>query len=333
MFKYLPRIHSTDDSELAAAKARGDIIDPPADDKNAEDEAAAKKAAEEEAAKKAASGGGDGEPETEEEREARLAEEKAAAEKADREKNIRIPKWRFDQATAKAKQREEQLKARISELEAATGAKKGDDQYTELQKSVKELRDKYEDLLLEGKKDEARKVRNEMEAAQDRLTDYRAATTSDAARREAIDTLRYDQALANLEQQYPELNPDNDDSFDEDKVNEVSQLMAALIKSQGLTRHAALNRAARYVLGAPKAAGKQSDADASEAKKQREVEARRKAADAAKRQPADSAKTGKDSDKDGAKGGTIDVMKLTKTAFDKLTEEQKAKLRGDDLAA
>ena len=110
-----------------------------------------------------------------------------------------------------------------------------------------------------------------------------------------------------------------------------SELMKALMKSQGLQRHAALAKAARYVLGTPTAGGKDG-LDPEEVRKQREIDARKKAADAARKQPADTSKAGKDSDKDGSKDGKIDVMKLSKARFDKLTEEELVKYRGDVVA-
>lgn len=311
---------STEDEERAAALARGDVHDDKKDDDPNKGD------------KKPDNEGGEGE-ETAEEKAEREAEEKAQKEKEEREARIRIPKKRFDEAQRKARDREAVLNARIQELEKAVGGKKDDDELSNLQKGVKELRDKYEDLLLEGKKDEARKARADLEAAQDKLSDYKAAATSNAARREAVDTLRYEEALAKLEQSYPVLNPDNDETFDEEKVAEVSELMKAIMKSQGLQRHVALAKAARYVLGPP---ASKSDGlrDPEEVRKQREADARKKAADANKRQPADTGKAGKDSDKDGGGAdGKIDIMKLSKSAFDKLSEDKLAALRGDEVAA
>ena len=262
-------------------------------------------------------------------------EEKAERERLEAEeekkKRIRIPKSRFDEALGKAKQREQALLDEIEKLkggqQASATAKAVKDMRTEIDK----LQDKYEDLILDGKKDEARKVRRQVEELREDLTEYQTNTKSEAARKAAIDEMSYNAQLAGYEAKYPALNPEHED-FDEDKTDEVATLLNAFVKA-GQKRADALAKAVKYVLGAPPAAGKGGDDDkAKELADQRAAEARKKAADANKKQPPDGKNVGLDSDKaGGGKGGDVDVLRLSQDKFAKLDEETKAKLRGDTI--
>ena len=262
--------------------------------------------------------------ETEEEKAERLKAEEAA-EKA---KRIRIPKSRFDEALGKAKQREAALLEEIEKLkggqQASATAKAVRDMRTEIDK----LQDKYEDLILDGKKDEARKIRKQVDAMREDLVEYQTSVKSDAARKAAVDELSYNAQLAGFEAKYPALNPEHED-FDEDQTNEVATLLNAFVKS-GTKRADALAKAVKYVLGNPP---EQKVSDAAKAlAEERARKAREKAAEANTKQPPNTTKVGLDSDKAG-KGGEqgIDVMRLSQDKFAKLDEETKAKLRGDEL--
>ena len=262
--------------------------------------------------------------ETEEEKAERLKAEEAA-EKA---KRIRIPKSRFDEALGKAKQREAALLEEIEKLKGGQQASATAKAVKDMRAEINKLQDKYEDLILDGKKDEARKVRRQVEDMRDELSEYQTNTKSEAARKAAIDEMSYNAQLAGYEAKYPALNPEHE-AFDEDKTDEVATLLNAFVKA-GQKRADALAKAVKYVLGAPPA-GKGGDGDKSnELADQRAAEARKKAADANKKQPPDGKNVGLDSDKaGGSKGGDVDVLRLSQDKFAKLDEETKAKLRGD----
>ena len=261
------------------------------------------------------------------------AEEKAEREKQEAEeakkRNIRIPKSRFDEAQAKARQREQALLEEIEKLKGGQQASATAKAVKDMRAKIDELQDKYEDLILDGKKDEARKVRRQVDELREDLTEYQTNTKSEAARKAAIDEMSYNAQLAGYEAKYPALNPEHED-FDEDKTDEVATLLNAFVKA-GQKRADALAKAVKYVLGAPPAAGKGGDDDkAKELADQRAAEARKKAADANKKQPPDGKNVGLDSDKaGGGKGGDVDVLRLSQDKFAKLDEETKAKLRGD----
>ena len=259
-------------------------------------------------------------------------EEKAEREKQEAEeakkRNIRIPKSRFDEAQAKARAREQALLEEIEKLKGGQQASATQKAVSDMKSKIEELQDKYEDLILDGKKDEARKVRKQVDAMREELVEYQTSVKSDAARKAAVDELSYNAQLAGFEAKYPALNPEHED-FDEDQTNEVATLLNAFVKS-GTKRSEALAKAVKYVLGAPP---EQKVSDAAKAlAEERAKKAREKAAEADKKQPPSSVKVGLDSDKAG-KGGEqgIDVMRLSQDKFSKLDEETKAKLRGDEL--
>ena len=259
--------------------------------------------------------------------EERAEREKQEAEEA-KKRNIRIPKARFDEAQAKARAREQALLEEIDRLKGGQQASATQKAVSDMKSKIDELQDKYEDLILDGKKDEARKIRKQVDAMRENLVEYQTSVKSDAARKAAVDELSYNAQLAGLEAKYPALNPEHED-FDEDRTNEVATLLNAFVKS-GVKRAEALAKAVKYVLGAPP---EQKVSDAGKVlAEQRAKTAREKAAEADKKQPPNSAKVGLDSDKAG-KGGEqgIDVMRLSQDKFSKLDEETKAKLRGDEL--
>lgn len=292
---------------------KGDKLDPDEDDKSKDkgDKADPDKEGEE----------------TEEEKAERLRLEAEEEKK----KRIRIPKSRFDEALGKAKQREQALLDEIEKLKGGQQASATAKAVRDMRDEIDKLQDKYEDLILDGKKEEARKVRRHVEALREDLTEYQTSTKSEAARKAAIDEMSYNAQLAGYEAKYPALNPEHED-FDEDKTDEVATLLTAFVKS-GQKRADALAKAVKYVLGAPPAAGKGGDDDKTKGlADQRAAEARKKAAEANKKQPPDGKNVGLDSDKaGGGKGGDVDVLRLSQDKFAKLDEETKAKLRGDTI--
>ena len=290
---------------------KGDKLDPDEDDKSKDkgDKADPDKEGEETAEEKA-------------ERERLEAEE-------ERKKRVRIPKARFDEALGKAKQREQALLEEIEKLKGGQQAAATTKAVSEMRGKIDELQDKYEDLILDGKKEEARKVRRQVDALRDELNEYQTSTKSEAARKAAIDEMSYNAQLAGYEAKYPALNPEHED-FDEDKTDEVATLLNAFVKA-GQKRADALAKAIKYVMGNPPAKGDDKDDAAKKAADARAAEARRKAAEANKQQPPNGKNVGLDSDKAGGGKGDVDVMRLSQDKFAKLDEETLSKLRGDEI--
>ena len=266
---------------------------------------------------------GDETPEEKAERERLEAEE-------ERRKRVRIPKARFDEALGKAKAREQALLDEIGKLKGGQQAAATTKAVGEMRGKISELQDKYEDLILDGKKDEARKVRRQVDELREELTEYQTSTKSEAARRAAIEEMGYNAQLAGYEAKYPALNPEHEE-FDEDKTDEVATLLNAFVKA-GSKRADALAKAIKYVLGAPPSTkADYKDDSTKKAAETRAAEARKKAADADKRQPPNGKGVGLDSDKAGGGKGDVDIMRLSQDKFAKLDEETLSKLRGDDV--
>jgi hypothetical protein len=264
--------------------------------------------------------------ETEDERVAREATEKSEAEK----KRIRIPKARFDEAMNKARAREEALQKQLQELQnqQAGSVQQGD--VARAKQLLENMQNKYEDLVLDGKKEDARVVRRQIDNLREQLSELNSSYKADLARRAAVEELRYDSALAEMERTHPVLNPDSE-LFDESKTDEISTLLEAFA-AKGIARSAALRKAVKYVVG--DAAPAATAAAATDVGKQRAEEARKKAAVASKQQPASTDRVGIDSDKRGAgadKAGGVDVLRLNQNSFAKLDEETKTRLRGDEV--
>lgn len=263
----------------------------------------------------------------EKEGEEKEGEEKEGEEKEEGEQKERakyIPRARFDKAQEKAKAREQALQTRIQELEQGKMTQQQSADIAALRTELDELQDKYEDLLLDGKKAEAKALRGQIRQKEEALVDYKAQTTSQAFRDQTIDQLKYDQALAAAEGKYPVMNPDHED-FNPEVTDEIADLMESFL-ARGYRRQAALERAIRYVVGAIKPADERQDTRAA-----RDRAAREKAAEANTKQPQSMAKVGVDSDKAGKSDKGPDVTRMSQEQFAKLDEETLAKLRGDDF--
>lgn len=325
---------------------RGDDFTPTADDPKELKLNLEKAELDEHAAKpKASDGGSEGDPSAlaesgDRQADVRTAEEgdgkpnlesktpDADPDKDDKRSKV-IPRERFDKAQEKARAREEALQAKIQELEKQTVATRMSADVAALRNAIEDLQDKYEDAVLDGKKGEAKALRQELARLQDVMIEVKTNVSSEAAKRETIQELKYDAALAKAESDHPELNPDSDE-YDPAITDEVGVLLESFIL-KGFTRDAALQKAVRYVVGVPV----KKDPDNVDAKKvaqEREQMARKKAADAMVKQPASLTKPGLDSDKAGNKDGKdIDIMRISQERFAKIDEETLARLRGDSL--
>ena len=236
-----------------------------------------------------------------------------------------IPKWRFDEAQRKARERYEELERKLGTLEKQQATETKESDIEALSGSIDTLQDQYEDHLLEGNLEKARLVRKQLTQKQNELTEMRLAQQSQQTGRAAVEQVRFDTQLAHIEARYPALNPDSAD-FNKDLATEVAEILAAF-QARGFTASAALQKAVHYVLRPDQSEGKDADI----LRSQRGHQARKKAADTVRRSPPDISKAGRDSDKGGKGDGLPDIGKMSPEQFDKLSEEDRAKLRGDFL--
>lgn len=262
-------------------------------------------------------------------KEADAEDDKNKEDVDDNKRSKVIPRERFDKAQEKAKAREEALKAKIEDLEKQTSAHRMSADVKQLSKTIEELQDKYEDAVLDGKKAEAKSIRQELARLQDVMIEVKTNVSSEAAKREAIEELKYDAALAKAEADHPELNPDADE-YDPGLTDEVGVLLESFVL-RGFKRDVALQKAVRYVVGVP--AKKDPDnVDPKRIADERARAAREKAKAAMDKQPAAINKVGSNSDKHGTRDASgIDIMRLSQDRFAKLDEETLSKMRGDQL--
>lgn len=241
-------------------------------------------------------------------------------EQGAKDKGISIPKSRFDAAQAKHRAREKEL---LEQLEAFKSSQKKEQEQEDIstkQVELDTLRDSYEEALIDGDRDEARKIRAQIVKMEQELINHTVTERSNQAREATKEDLRFDKALNEIESNFPHLNPDSGE-FDADATSEVAQLMEGLMRS-GVDRVTALQRAVKYVAGEPKAAD-----TASALRDKRREEAIDKSKTAAAKQPADLI----GDDHDAAGKVAADVKRMSDKAFNSLSEEEMARLRGDIL--
>lgn len=241
-------------------------------------------------------------------------------EQGAKDKGITIPKSRFDAAQAKHRAREKEL---LEQLEAFKSSQKKEQEQEDIstkQVELDTLRDSYEEALIDGDRDEARKIRAQIVKMEQDLINHTVTERSNQAREATKEDLRFDKALNEIETNFPHLNPDSDE-FDADATTEVAQLMEGLMRS-GVDRVTALQRAVKYVAGEPKSVD-----TASALRDKRREEAIDKSKTAAAKQPADLI----GDDHDAAGKVAADVKRMSDKAFNSLSEEEMARLRGDIL--
>jgi len=264
------------------------------------------------------------------------------SDKKDDKEEPRIPKSRFDQAVAKARKEAEIAQQKLAELEEEMEAQRGILDLEKVENEIDALEDKLEEAIKDGNAETKQRLRKEIRRKNQEIAEAKAAQHAARATAAAIEKVTYDALVKELEVQHPELNPENEDTYDDDAASEIMELKEAFeAKGHGSTE--ALRKAVRAVYGRAPAKPK---ADESKDDKSEDPEAKRKAEEAAAKrkeeavkkgleakgqQPADSKKAGLDSDKAGRKGSLKDPDKLSEAEWDKLTDEEKARMRGDIL--
>lgn len=302
----------------AEAIARGDFVEG-ADDDEPEAEAEDDSAPVEE----------DDEPEGEEEEP--FAEEEEEDEPGDdpdveEEEEKTIPKFRYDTAQRKAREREEALQNKIHQMESQLQTTAEKETATSLEDELDTLNTEYEDLLLQGEVDKARDARRKRDTKQTELLEMRLQQTSQQTSIAAINQMRFDAQLAQFEAAIPSINPDSKD-FDQTLANEVFEVLQAF-EASGKSSSAALNKAIHYVIGEESSAPTGKDPGIVRSK--RGQQARKRVAKAAQKSPPDLRGKGRDSGKTGD-DGMPDVSKMTPEQFDKLSDAELKRLRADTL--
>lgn len=258
--------------------------------------------------------------ETEEERLAREAEEAEEAKK----RRIRVPKARLDEEAAKRKKAEQELEALRAQL-LAQQQKVVDDTpkgptLAEQEAELDALEDKYEDAVINGEREEARKLRTQIRAKRDAITDQRVNSKAEEAKNAAYEQVQFDNFLAKTFETYPELDAASE-KYNRDAELEVMDIAEAFL-AKGRSRVDAISRAVKVVLGAP--AAKQEPAP--EPKPAAKKPLARAVDEAAKiKQPPSLKQAGDSGDKQPS------LAALPEDEFNKLTAADLRAARGDTL--
>lgn len=307
------------------AKARGDFLSD-GDEAGETAELEAKQKAEKEAADKVAA-------------EAK-AKDEADKKAADEKKDHMIPKTRFDEAVKKAREERDAAAKKVEELEAQLKASQGEVDLKKISTEIDALEEELEKALADNNIEAKKRLRAEIRDKNQQIAEARAAQHAARATAMAIEKITYDTLVRQLEAEHPELNPEHAD-YNEDSALEILELKDAYEKA-GHGSTAALEKAIKVVYKGAKAPPKKESKEEddtkakaeADAKAKAEAEAEKRKAEAVKRglekkdeQPA-SAKGG-DSDKNGKTGSAADAAKMSDKDFDKLTDEEIRKARGD----
>ncbi len=305
-------------------KARGDLVEADEDDEPA---APAKPAAKAEAtsAEEDDSDEGDPEVEGEETEEERLEREAQEAEEA-KKKRIRVPKARLDEESAKRRKAEEELEKLRAQLAAQARAQeesatpKGPSM-DELEKELEDLEEKYEDAVINGEKDTARKLRGQIAKARDTIIESRVTTKAEAARSAALEQVQFDNFLDRTLAAYPELDRSSEeyDSASEADVMDIAEAFLA----KGQSRVEAIGKAVKLVLGAKKAAEPEAEPKTEKKTLGRKVVDTEK--QGAVKQPPSLKPVGDSGDKQPS------LHALPEDQFNKLSEAELRAARGDDI--
>jgi len=236
------------------------------------------------------------------------------AQKKGEEKSHMVPKSRMDEEIARRRQLEE----RLEKLESS--AKPEEPETPPFDFDAAEA--SYMEAVLDGDTDKAKVLRQEIRAAErDTLTKElrgEISNTTNVTKQQ----LELDTAVANMVSEYPALDG-NSDAADPTLISEANELMG-MYAATGLPPADALRKAVRMTLAANAPELLQPAVEAPAAPKKRVTNVKEKL-EAAKKQPAklagESAATRTED--------TIDITSMTDTDFDKLSEAQLKRLRGD----
>lgn len=262
-------------------------------------------------------------------------EKAAAAEKAAKGKDTRIPAARHKEILDKERERRTALETELAQYKQGGKIADVNAEITEAESKLVGLEKAYAKQLTDGETDKAAATMTDIRRLERSINNKSAELRETAAVARAVETARYDTTVERLEAQFPALNVDHED-FDKAKTGEVLELKEAY-QLKGYTPSAALQKAVRLIM--PPETKKQEAALDTEARVDpKKVEAERKAAavaktaDAIDKTPANAGSVGKAHDELG--GGAVtakDIMKMPYKDFIKLDEDMLARARGDVL--
>jgi len=246
--------------------------------------------------------------------------ESDADKDGDRSKEPRIPKSRFDEIN----QRRKQAEARLAEIEAQ---KKAADEAEQFDFDAKEK--EYMDAVTDGDHDKALSIRREIRSAEQSLYEQRVQQASRRTSEQTQAQLELKTTVNELMQEYPVFDAESD-QFNNELTDEALELFEYYKGRSDFTPALAVRKAVDLVTRA-NGVGKAGAEPAAEPAKPESPPAQdkptaqqveKKLKDAASQPPEP---TGQPAD------GDIDIMSIDEEEFEKLSEQELRKHRGDML--
>lgn len=245
-----------------------------------------------------------------------------------------IPLDRHEKLLKKERARREELEAQLSQSRAGQQMAQANEDLSRVEDELVAMEARYNDLLAEGDTQAAAQLMTQIRRKNAELNSITAAQRDAEVMARAVEKVRFDEALDRIEEAYPELDP-NSDEYDEDTYQDVYDLMMAG-RQRGLSATKALQRAVARVMGAETTAQKRATTatprvDENDVASRRRGEAVRRNLDAARRTPPATHRISANNDAAGGALTAKAVMNMSEDDFEKLSDKDLARLRGDVL--
>lgn len=240
-----------------------------------------------------------------------------------------LPKHRYDRAVARAREAEARARAadeRAKELEAQLKGKASapaKEEKSDFWKSVGEIDRKIVDAQKDGDLDGVVKLYDERRALEKDYYEGMIDSTRTTSVQQARETIKLDVLVDQLEETYEVLNPQSD-KYDEESVDNVLELQQAYVLTGRYTPYTALLKAVNVMF--PESVVEP------EKPAPRATDVARNISRAKAQPPELGTVKGLDSDRAGARGGHIDITRLSEKEFAALPDDTKRRLRGDFVA-
>lgn len=245
-----------------------------------------------------------------------------------------IPLDRHEKLLKKERARREELEAQLSQSRAGQQMAQVNEDLSRVEDELVAMEAKYNDLLAEGDTQTAAQLMTHIRRKNAELNSITAAQRDAEVMARAVEKVRFDEALDRIEEAYPGLDPDSDE-YDEDTYQDVYDLMMAG-RQRGLGAIKALQRAVARVMGAETTTQKRATTatprvDENDVASRRRGEAVRRNLDAARRTPPATHRISANNDAAGGALTAKAVMNMSEDDFEKLSDKDLARLRGDVL--
>lgn len=264
-------------------------------------------------------------------------EPKAEATDKPGKKDSRMPLSRHKEILERERAQRASVEAELAKFKLGSQVAETNASITESETSLLKLEKEYSQLMVDGEATKAAEKMGEIRRLERSIIESKSDMATQAAEARAYERVRYETAVERLEEAYPIVNPDHDD-YDASKAAEMMELRDGYIATGKYGATAALQKAAKVLLGAATTRQERAvETDvrvdkedvAKKVAEERAAAARKKAAETAGKQPPSTRDVGVDSDKMGGKLTPKAVMGMPQDEFAKLDSKTLAELRGD----